>query len=85
MCGLVEAGNVSSHFPGVAFDKVNPSAAYANIGYQYQPIASLSSLNCVQGARRRGVLGLREAMGYAMTCRGRLCGHGEALAKVAHA
>ncbi|MGC2222366.1 MAG: hypothetical protein WA624_08345, partial [Methylocella sp.] len=35
------------------------------------------------GYRRLGVLGLREAMGYAMTCRRRPFGHGEA--KVTHA
>ncbi len=54
--------------------------------YQYQSsFFHPSSSNCVQGHRRRlGVLGLREAMGYAMTCRRRLCGHGEAPAKVAH-
>jgi len=51
------------------------SAAYTNIS----PVFSTpSSLNRVQGPRRLGVLGLWEAMGYAMTCRRRACGHGEA-------
>ena len=41
--------------------------------YRYRPsfLPPSSSLNWVQGHRRLGVLGLREAMGYAMTCRRR--------------
>jgi hypothetical protein len=53
------------------------SAAYTNLSPGFPP----SSLNRVQGTRRVVVLGLREAMGYAMTCRRRLCGHGEAPVK----
>jgi hypothetical protein len=54
------------------------SAAYTDISPFFPPPSILNSC-------RLGVLGLREAMGYAMICRRRRRGQGEAPAKIAHA
>jgi hypothetical protein len=72
---LVEAGNVSSRLRErqIAAGSVVrfASPAYTDISAVF---FTPSSLNGVQGHRRLGVLGLREAIGYAMSCRWRLGG-----------
>jgi hypothetical protein len=67
----IEAGSVV-RFASTAYTNISP------VFFHPQQLESRSR------PRRLSVLGLWEAMGYAMTCRRRLRGHGEAPAKVAH-